>query len=125
MKASLTSLHHQDTDWMRELSFYKEEIAILAKRLEEVMTKNTDKEIASQVEHFQNKFILQRERIDTLNHKIGERETGIQGIAKDKPEHINEKFTTVKDTVHADMKDFTKGFADTRFEFNQFLAKYL
>jgi hypothetical protein len=56
MKASISTLHHQDIDWLRELDFYKGEIAILNKRLEEVITGNTDVSVTSQVEHFQNKF---------------------------------------------------------------------
>ena len=52
MKATLNTLHHQDGDWMRELEFYKEEIAILTGRLEEASTKNNSKDATGQVEHF-------------------------------------------------------------------------
>ena len=45
MKASINSLHHQTSDWLRELDFYKEELNILRKRLEEVAAKNTSKDI--------------------------------------------------------------------------------
>lgn len=39
MKASINSLHHQETDWLRELEFYKQEISVLTNRLEEVAAK--------------------------------------------------------------------------------------
>ncbi|MDB5284751.1 MAG: hypothetical protein JWO06_3826 [Bacteroidota bacterium] len=125
MKASINSLHHQDQDWLRELEFYKAEISILTKRLEEVGSKNTVEKVTSQVEHFQNKFVVLSEQLDTLHHDIKERETGVEDIAKAKPEHINEHFNKVKDEVHARMKDIAADFADTRFEFNRFLAATL
>ena len=125
MKASINSLHHQDTDWLRELEFYKEEIAILTTRLEEVISKNTGQNVTAQVEHFQNKFLLLREDVDTLAHDVREREKGVENIAKDKPEHIGEHFNTVKDEIHGRMKELTGSVADLRFEFNKFLAATL
>ena len=123
MKASLNNLHHQDIDWLRELDFYREEIATLVSRLEEVASKNTGKEVVAQVEHFQNKFIMLREQLDILHHDIKTRENEVEAVAKERPEHIDEHFKTVKNKTLGRMKDFTGGFADTRFEFNKFLAK--
>ena len=123
MKASLNSLHHQDIDWLRELAFFKEELFILTKRLEEPASKNTGQDVLAQVEHFQNKFIVLKEQIDILKHDINLREQEIGSLAKDKPAHIDEKFTSVRDSVHRRMKDLAKSIADTRFEFNRFLAK--
>jgi predicted nucleic acid-binding Zn-ribbon protein len=125
MKASLTSLHHQSADWQRELGFYKDELAILAKRLEEVTQKNNSKETLATVEHFQNKFIMLHEQLDVLKHDIGIREKEIEALATDRPEHISEKFSSVHDSVQERMKDFSAGMADTRFEFNKFLAQVL
>ncbi|HWB62611.1 MAG TPA: hypothetical protein VG603_03800 [Chitinophagales bacterium] len=125
MKASLNSLHHQDSDWQRELEFYKEEIAILTTRLEEVTKENTGSDVMKEVEHFQNKFIMLREQVDTLHHDINVREQGVEAIAKEKPEHIDERFNKVKDSVLNRMKELAASVADTRFEFNRFLAKTL
>jgi len=125
MKASLASLHHQATDWLRELEFYKQEIGILTKRLEEVVSKNTDKEIEAQSEHFQNKFILLREQMDELTHDVRTREREIEAVAKDRPNHIDEKFTAIKSDLLNRVKDLVNSIADTRFEFNHFLVQVL
>ena len=125
MKASLNTLHHQDSDWLRELDFYKEETSILTKRLEEIVSKNTAQDIRAGIEHLQNRFILLRERHDILAHNIRTREDAIEELAKEKPEHITEHTNKVNDKIHADIKEFAATFADTRFELNQFLAKYL
>ena len=45
MKESITHLHILCEDWKRELNFFADEIPMLRKRLEEVVSKNTDKEI--------------------------------------------------------------------------------
>jgi hypothetical protein len=118
-------MHHQDTDWLRELDFYKLETGILTKRLEEIVTKNTAEDIRAGVEHLQNRFIMLRERLDSIAHNIHIRERLVEQEAAGKPGHINEHSKKVNDNLQKDMKDFTSSFADTRFELNEFVAKYL
>lgn len=125
MKTSISTLHHQGTDWLRELEFYKEELGILSTRLEEVVSKNTDKEVLAQVEHFQNKFIMLREQLDILKHDVNQRNEEVTELAKTRPEHINERIGTTSDKLLERVKDFARSIADTRFEFNSFLSKTL
>lgn len=125
MKASINSLHHQETDWLRELEFYKQEISVLTNRLEEVAAKNTSKETLAQVEHFQNRFILLKEQHDILRHDNAARSERLNEMAKAIPTHIDEKFVADKDEMHKRMSDFFSSFRDTRFEFNKFLSKVL
>lgn len=125
MKTTLNHLHHQNTDWLRELDFYKQEVALLTERLEEVASANTAIEVMQNVEHFQNKFIVLKEQLDVLSHDIKLKEQALQLVIKSKPEHIDEK-TSMPD--HATLKrlnDFVKNMADTRFEFNRFLSETL
>ncbi|MFN8286210.1 MAG: hypothetical protein U0V74_05625 [Chitinophagales bacterium] len=123
MKTSINTLHHQVTDWLREMEFYKEEISVLTKRLGEAAGLSTDKDVAAQVEHFQNKFVILREQLDILKHDIGIKNHELQELAKQKPEHINEKSAEIADTLQGRVKSFTSSVADTRFEFNRFLSK--
>lgn len=125
MKTSISTLHHQGTDWLRELEFYKEELGILITRLEEVVSKNTDKEVLAQVEHFQNKFIMLREQLDILKHDVNQRNEEVTELAKTRPEHIHERFGTTSDKLLERVKDFARSIADIRFEFNSFLSKTL
>jgi hypothetical protein len=123
MKTSVNSLHHQDIDWLRELDFYKGEIAILTKRLEEVITANTHIGVTSEVEHFQNKFIVLKEVIDTLGHDIKGREAAVERSAVKNPTHISEHTQTVNTELFNRMKNLAADFANSRFELNQFLFK--
>lgn len=107
MKASISTLHHQDIDWLRELDFYKGEIAILTKRLEEVIDANTHTEVTSQVEHFQNKFIVLKEVIDTLGHDIRGREGEIERAAEKHPNHTEEHATTSNNNLLSRMKNLS------------------
>lgn len=125
MKTTLTFLHHQSTDWLRELEFYKQELNILKNRLGEVSVKNTAVEVTAQVEHFQNKFIMLDEQLDILRHDITQRLNEVDAIVKTKPEHIGEKFNTGEDDVNERMQYEKKSIADTRLEFNKFLSKIM
>ena len=125
MKASINSLHHQDIDWLRELDFYKGEIAILTKRLEEIIVANTHTEVTSQVEHFQNKFIVLREVIDTLGHDIKAREGAVEKASEKNPTHVNEHTHAASSELFNRMKNLAADFATSRFELNQFLFKVM
>ncbi|MBK7148678.1 MAG: hypothetical protein IPH78_07580 [Bacteroidetes bacterium] len=125
MKSSLNALHHQCSDWMRELAFYKEELSLLNGRLGEIAKKNNTGEVLAEVEHFQNKFIVQNEQLDILKHDVNKCNEDVLAKAKEAPTHLDEKTHSVNEELHARMKDFTKYFADLRMEFNKFAGKVL
>jgi len=124
MKTTLNILHHQSADWLRELEFYVEELAILSGRLEEINSHwKGDKEIMQQAKHFQNKFISLREHADVLKKDIDMREVNVEKIAERKPEELDTQMKVVDDKIFDRMAALTAGVAVTRYEFNKFLAK--
>lgn len=123
MKSSLTFLHQQCQDWLREMKFYKEEVTLLSERLGEVVQKNTDKDVLAHVEHFQNKLIMLNEQCDILKHDINLRGEEIQAKAKAAPTHLTEKTHDASEDLQDRMTDYTKSFSETRLEFNKFLSK--
>ncbi len=125
MKTSLSVLHHQTSDWLRELQFYKEELVLLQNRLGEVAAKNTATEVLAQVEHFQNKFILLNEQADILKHDVNAVSEKVNAAAKELPTHLNEKYVPEHTALQTRVSGFAKSIADTRFELNQFLSKAL
>lgn len=125
MKTSVTALHHQHTDWLRELSFYKDEIAILTNRLEEIAKANTSMEVSQQVEHFQNRFILLRDQVDVLSHDVKQEENAVLEIAAEKPEHIHQRIVETDDKLLERVQYLAKSLGETRYEFNAFAAKVL
>lgn len=125
MKATLTTLHHQHNDWLRELAFYKDEMAILLNRLSEVAEANTSKEVFAQVEHFQNRYILLNEEIDILGHDVRESKQAIEDKAAALPETVNLRIVDSNEQLLARVQYLSKSFSETRFEFNTFLSRTL
>jgi hypothetical protein len=125
MKTSLNALHHQTTDWLRELQFYKDEIKLLQGRLGEVAAKNTAQEVLAQVDHFENKFIILNEQADILKHDVNQVNESVLAHAKANPTHLDEKYVPTATALLNRVSDYSKSVADTRFELNQFLSKTL
>lgn len=125
MRASLNFLHHQSVSWLRELSFYREELLLMSIRLGEVVQKNNSTDVRAQIESFQNRFTLFSEKQDTLRHEVHAMNDNALNKAKRVPTHIDEKFSSTNDDLQNKMEDFVKGFASLRFEFNKFLSSVL
>jgi len=69
-KISITHVSNEHNSWLRGLDFYKTEINILKGYLTEIAKKNTGPDVMREVEHFENQFTVQQEKIDALNHSI-------------------------------------------------------
>ena len=118
---SIRSLHMEYQLWTRELIFYKEEIRIFEDHLTAILKRNNKNGVPAQVEHFQNKFILQKEVIDFLKHdlQVSERQLagfvyemsgdGIDNIKMDNHGSLRERMTT-----------FRKIYKDIKNEFRRF-----
>ena len=120
-----TQVNAEHQEWLKGLDFYKEDIHILENRLLEIATKNTTFEARQGIEHFQNQFLVQRNNIDELRHKIKEHiSTNGQ-----RTELAAEVVENEKLAEHENLKDeylsFEKVIKDLRHEFNIYLAKWM
>ena len=125
MKTTLNVLHHQGSDWNRDLDFYIDDLAILTKRLALVNTKKADPKIAEKAGRFLSKFVKLREKVDAMKVALKIREKKVESIVKDNPGQIDDQLRMVNDKLFDRMKDLSGKIAATRFEFNQFLVKNL
>jgi hypothetical protein len=126
METTLNILHHQTVDWLRELEFYVEELAILSGRLVEISDKwRSDKEVMRFSRHFQNRFISLREEVDALAKDIKFRETKIEKSAEKNPEEVDEQIRMADDKIFDRMAALAAGIGVSRYEFNRFLAKVM
>ena len=126
MKTTLSIIHHQNTDWLRELEFYVDEIAILTTRLEEIDEHwKGDKDIMHQAKHFQNRFASLREKADNLTRDIKAREAKIEKSVENQPGSIDEKMRIADDDIFDRMAALATGVAISRYEFNRFLVKVM
>lgn len=121
----LKDLHHDHKMWSNELRFVRDEIGIFEERLGELVTRNTDKEMLAQVEHFQNQFIRHRELVDTISHDIKIKGEELVQYVKDHPVAIDH----VKLDDHVELREavetYMKRYTDLKAEFQRFSSKWM
>ncbi|MFX0558620.1 hypothetical protein ACOCEA_17595 [Maribacter sp. CXY002] len=119
------NLHFEHKQWQSELAFWEDELKSFTKRLEELVTKWTKKEVLTQLEHFQNEFILQDGIIDKLLEEIEIHESRIAGQSLTGENAID----TVLMKGHLDFRNKMETqrqiYADLKKEFFKFLTKYM
>lgn len=124
-KESIIELHHEHTEWINKLNFYKDDLIVFNNRLSEIAAKNSNKEILAEVEHFQNQFIIQNNNIDQIKHVINLDEDKIKKEINSNPIAVDHR----KMEDHPKERDlvdtFEKNFNSLRTEFNKFAAKWM
>lgn len=121
----LDELHFEHQLWLNEVKFFSDELKIYQKRLDEVASKNSSEEVRKQVEHFQNKFIIQKEQIDILNHGINEHESWLSKYAKENPVAIDKKLFADHSVLHDKVDTFKKLYMELKQEFNKFASSWM
>jgi hypothetical protein len=117
--------HRENEEWVSKLSFYKDEIAIMQNRIQEVVSANTSKEILSRAEHFQNQLIVQKNNIDMIKHGVNESERSLENNILHNPVSADHRKTEDHSKERKDVTSFENNFTDLRRELNTFLSKTL
>jgi hypothetical protein len=118
-------LGNEQKEWISSLEFYDNDILILSKRLLEVAGKNTGKEGATGIEHFQNQFDIQRQNISDLKHRIQSNHHHAAADAKRHAGHVDELVVDINEVIASDMQTFEKTIKELRQQFNVFLSKWM
>ncbi len=122
---SIFELHADNQEWMNKLDFYKDDIKILTHRLEEITSKNTDKEILAEVEKFQNQLFIQNSNIDQIKHVINLDEDKLKAEVNRNPVAVDHRKIGNHDEEKDLIETFEKNFKDLRANFNTFSAKWM
>lgn len=117
--------HQENSEWMNKLFFYKDEIAIMQKRIEEVAKANTTKEVSAQIEHFQNQLIIQANNIDMIKHDVKQNEAVLEKNINANPVAVDHRKTADHTKERDAVESFEKNFNELRKELNTFLSKWL
>ena len=123
MKTSIYSQHYEHTEWLNVLSFYKDDIKIMQKRIEEIVQKNTSHDIMAQVEHFQNQLIIQQRNIDEMRDHIQQDEKLLVATVNKNIVAVDHRKVEDHTGERQDIAAFEKNFEDLRKNLNRFLAK--
>lgn len=114
-----------NNDYLRGIEFYKQEMGILQGRLEEIASKNTATEVAQQVDHFQNQFLIHRNYFDELKHLIHQNDKKIEAEVLKNGVFINENTGVEHENIQEQYLTEENIFNDLRHEFNRFAAKWM
>lgn len=121
----IAELHAENTEWIKKLDFYADEIKVMTNRISEIAAKNTAADVMGQVEHFQNQFIIQKNHIDELRHAVNDHETYIVNRIKENPVASDHRKLNDHPVLRDRMNAFEKIFSELRSELNKFLSKTL
>jgi hypothetical protein len=122
-RAYFGDLHNDQREWLNALTFYKEDVAILEHRLEDIARRNTHQEVMAELEHFQNRFIREREVIDELRHDIKQEENMLEKEMRDHPVAIEHRYFTDHTELRDRYQTFEKLYRELKQEFQQWLVK--
>ena len=121
----INDLHFEHKLWLNQLKFNKDEIDIFENRLDELVVKNTDKEMLARLEQFQNQFIREKEVIDELAHKIRGKEQELAQFAEANPIAIDHYHFKDHKGLREDMSRFNEIFAVLKEDFFKYLAVWM
>lgn len=123
MEKKIYLLKAEHEDWLRRISFYRDEIKIFKNRLEEIASKNTGEEVLKGIEQFQNQLIIQTEQLDILAHNIRQHDAAISAEIKENITASDHRKAADHNHSTEDMEQFEKLFIELRNSINRFLAK--
>lgn len=124
-KIYLSDLYFDHKMWMNELAFYKEELSILQKRLDEVAERNTVKDMKATQGQMQSKLIRQKEVLDILEHDITLHQQELVQFAKDHPIALDHVMFTDHTAMRDRMDTYKKIYAEMKSDFQDFVAEWL
>ncbi|MDO8998659.1 MAG: hypothetical protein Q7W45_02760 [Bacteroidota bacterium] len=117
--------HLEHSDWMSKMKFYGDEITVIKNRLAEIASKNTDKDVLVEVEHFQNQMIIQKNNVDEISHAIKIDEQALQQDIKNNPIAVDHRSAPYHNKEKETVDTFEKNFNELRTEFKNFAAKWM
>jgi hypothetical protein len=121
-KLSATDMHFELKLWLNEFKFYKEEIKIFNRKLEDIVKKRRDMEVMKDVEHFQNQYIRQIEVIDELRHDVKQYENALEKEIKLNPTNVDQQFFEDHSGLNEEVVQFKKIYNELKREFMGFLS---
>ena len=122
-RVHIGDLHNDHSLWLNSLDFYKDEIAILEHRMEEIVKRNNKPDVMAELEHFQNRYIRQREVIDELRHELKQHENALEKEARDHPIAVEHRLFTDHADHRAGMATFETLYRELKAEFMAWLVK--
>jgi len=124
-KENLKFVHFEHKRWLIKLDFFKNELEIFEKMLEEVSVKNNAIDIRKKIEHFQNQFLLQNQRLAEVKHDVKKSESAIAKQLIDNSVAWERQSVKPEADLRLAIDTFDHLFTELKNEFKLFLAEVL
>jgi hypothetical protein len=121
----IDELHFEHQLWVKELRFYKDELLVFNKRLEEVSGMYTNKDVVATLEHYQNQFILHNEVADVLLHDLNGHERFLADTARESIIAIDHRAFSDHPELRERMDSFIKIYRELRHDYMRFLSRVM
>lgn len=118
-----SDLHFEHVQWNRELFFWEDELKSFNNRLEELVTRWTDKNILARLEHYQNEFILHSRIRDELQQTIEIHEMNLAELTKRKRDVLDIQRVKQHIEFRDKMERQRQLYAELKKEFFRFLSE--
>lgn len=124
-KTHAAQLHFEHNLWLNQLSFYKQELGIFQKRLQEVTSQNTTPDFRRELSHLQNQIIIQQEQADIHLHNFKELEHKLQNTLRENPILFEHGLFEDHTKERHQMERFIEIYEEFKKELNQFLIHWM
>ena len=124
-KKHIDELHFEHKLWTSKMRFYMDELSIFENRLSELVQRNTKVEVTSEIEHFQNQFIRQREIAQQLISKCNDHEKFLANQAKEHPVAIDHVLFADHTKLRDEAEVYDKIYSELKTEFMNLLRKWM
>ena len=118
-------LHFEHENWQREINFWEDELKSFHKRLEELVSRWTDKSVLAEIEKFQNKFMIQEKEFDSLKDQIAMHEKNMAAHYEKNEDVLNKMFVNQHLDFRKVLETERNLYNDLKKEFFSFLTKYM
>lgn len=118
----MSALHFDHKVWLNSLRFYREELFIFQRHLEQFVRTSAVPETMAHVEQFQNKFIRQSEVIDELAHDIKKHDQALADQLTAKAPGMIYRPFGIHNELRERMDTFERLYMELKNEFRNWLA---
>jgi hypothetical protein len=120
-----TDLHFEHENWSRELKFWIDELSSFQNRLDELVTRWTDKDVLAQVDKFQNKFTIQRDSFNEIENQIEMHESNVADHYMKNEDAMNKDLVKKHLAMRDRMEEQRNLFHGIKKDFFKFLTQYM
>ena len=124
-KKHLTDLMSDYRQYRGEVLLAKDELEVFRRRLGEVAERNNSQEVLAQVEHYENRFRVEKLAIDTLLHDLNVATDVLVNSAKENPTASDRRLFETPEELYQKAERFKVLYTELKKEFYQFVATWL